>query len=95
MFSKYGKNLTIVDLKNRGADNKPRVTSLVKPNYKQNVWDFKTTEPKTLVPSLYAETKSIANLDNLECSVCGSTRKVEMHHIRMMKDLKPKTNRVD
>jgi hypothetical protein len=95
VYSKFGKDLTIFDLKNRDKNNKPKVTSLVKPNYKQNVWDFQITEPKTLVSSLYAESKSMANLDNLACTVCGSTYKVEMHHIRMMKDLKPKANRVD
>ena len=37
---------------------------------------------------LYANDLSLARLDNLSCTVCKSDYKVEMHHIRMMKDLK-------
>lgn len=41
------------------------------------------------VVSLYAM-KSLSGLYNLPCAICGSEYKVEMHHIRMMKDLNPK-----
>ena len=44
---------------------------------------------------MYAETLSKASLLNLKCAVCDSDYRVEMHHIRMMKDLNPKLNKID
>jgi len=38
---------------------------------------------------------SKASLEGLSCSKCNSNYRVEMHHIRMMKDLNPKANVVD
>jgi group II intron reverse transcriptase/maturase len=38
---------------------------------------------------------SKTSLEGLTCSVCNSDYWVEMHHIRMMKDLNPKANAVD
>lgn len=38
---------------------------------------------------------SKANLDNLSCSVCESEYRVEMHHVRHMKDLNPKARYID
>jgi hypothetical protein len=38
---------------------------------------------------------SKASLENLACSVCNSDHRVEMHHIRMLKDLNPKANYID
>lgn len=38
---------------------------------------------------------SKASLQNLKCAVCESEYRVEMHHIRMMKDLNPKLNKID
>lgn len=42
-----------------------------------------------------AEGISKANLDNLVCGACGSDYRVEMHHVRMMKDLDPKKSKID
>jgi len=39
--------------------------------------------------------KSIARLENLMCKSCGSDYKVEMHHIRALKDLNPKLKSID
>jgi len=38
---------------------------------------------------------SIASLEGLACEICNSEYRVEMHHVRMMKDLNPKANQVD
>jgi nicotine oxidoreductase len=38
---------------------------------------------------------SKASLEDLKCAMCDSDYRVEMHHIRMMKDLNPKANAVD
>lgn len=38
---------------------------------------------------------SKASLENLKCSVCDSDYRVEMHYVRMMKDLNPKISIVD
>jgi len=47
-----------------------------------------------IINSLYG-TKSITTLDNLICINCKSDYKVEMHHIRAMKDLNPKISYFD
>jgi hypothetical protein len=36
-----------------------------------------------------------ASLENLACSLCGSEYRIEMHHIRKMKDLNPKARYID
>lgn len=38
---------------------------------------------------------SKASLEGLNCAVCDSKYRVEMHHVRMMKDLNPKARYVD
>lgn len=38
---------------------------------------------------------SKTSLEGLSCAVCESNYRVEMHHVRMMKDLNPKANKVD
>jgi hypothetical protein len=60
----------------------------VKADYKMNPWNFHINI-KESISSLYAETISSASLRNLKCAVCQSDYRVEMHHIRMMKDLNP------
>lgn len=42
-----------------------------------------------------AEGISKASLENLSCAVCESDYRVEMHHVRMMKDLNPNANQID
>lgn len=50
-----------------------------------------------IIQALYvnAPEKSVASLDNLSCSNCGSEYRVEMHHIRELKDLEPKKDAID
>lgn len=38
---------------------------------------------------------SKASLEGLLCSLCGSDYRVEMHHVKMMKNLNPKARYVD
>jgi sulfur transfer complex TusBCD TusB component (DsrH family) len=38
---------------------------------------------------------SKASLEGLTCAICDSNYRVEMHHVRMMKDLNPKASAVD
>lgn len=96
VYKKFGKDLTIYDSTKRDKSNRPRlVAKLLRPNYRMNVWDFKGGKTNTIVSSLYSNNASLANLDSLFCTICKSKHRVEMHHVRMMKDLKPNINRLD
>ena len=55
---------------------------------------FSQTEVKTYVP-LYNTGGNLVSLKNAVCGACGSNYRVEMHHVRMLKDLNPKLSRVD
>ena len=68
--------------------------SFIKPIYTTNYLDFKINA-SPIINSLFSSHKSIASLENLSCSICGSNYRVEMHHIINMKYLKPKTSKVD
>jgi group II intron reverse transcriptase/maturase len=96
VYKKYGSNLSIYSLTKRDANKVPTlVARLVKPNYSMNVWDFKISKVDDNIPELYSNKVSIASLEGLVCTVCKSEYRVEMHHVRMMKDLSPKTKRLD
>jgi group II intron reverse transcriptase/maturase len=93
VFKRFGKNLL-------GQDN----IAFVNPIYKINPWDFKTPakhrtdirpSDNGILSTLYAEKISKASLENLVCSVCESTYRVEMHHVRYLKDLNPKVSKID
>ncbi len=90
VYEKFGKDL-------KGNDN----IAFAKAVYKINPWDFKTGGKKNdtiangNLNTLYAESISIASLEGLVCSICESDYRVEMHHVRMLKDLNPKMNKVD
>lgn len=61
------------------------------PKVKVDPNNFKIKQEKIdIVQSLFAQTKSIANLYDLICAKCGSIHKVEMHHVKMMKNLNTK-----
>jgi len=47
------------------------------------------------IQTLYVKEKSLATLNNLSCSKCDSIYRVEMHHVRALKDLNPKINGID
>nr|YP_009517244.1 hypothetical protein DXG02_000007 [Myochromella boudieri]AYE93129.1 hypothetical protein DXG02_000007 [Myochromella boudieri] len=95
VIKKYGPDLALYDQENRDVNNKPTlVTKLYKPSYRINIWDFKGAV-NTNIKALYASEFSLANLDKLICSICNSGYKVEMHHIREMKDIKHKHGTLD
>lgn len=48
-----------------------------------------------ILSTLYADKISKASLENLVCAVCESTYRVEMHHVRYLKDLNPKVSKID
>jgi len=82
VFIKYGSDL-------KGEDR----IGFVQAVYGLDGWDFKIKN-REIIPTLYAETLSKASLQNLKCAVCESEYRVEMDHIRMMKDLNPKLNKI-
>jgi hypothetical protein len=70
----------------------PKGTAILKPSYKTSLKFLVKGSPT--IGALFQE-KSTATLDNIECSICGSTHRVEMHHIRAMKNLNPKLSYMD
>lgn len=83
VFAKFGSKLK--------GENKIGFLDAI---YGMDVWDLKVNNKKT-IPTLYAETMSKATLLNLRCAVCYSDYRVGMHHIKMMKNLNPKLNKID
>lgn len=96
VIKKYGPEISVYDQNQRDEHNRPKLKSkLYKPSYRINLWDFKRGDVNTNIKALYASGLSPAKLDNLVCSVCGSDYKIEMHHIRAMKDIKDKKGSLD
>jgi group II intron reverse transcriptase/maturase len=83
VLAKYGKDL-------KGNDR----IAFLKPSYNLKVWDFKVNA-KDRIKTLFASHLSAATLNSLSCSNCGSTTQVEMHHVRLLKDLNPKLSLID
>lgn len=75
-----------------GSLKGPKGKTLFKPSYRITLKFLTSTSP--VVGAMYQE-KSTTTLDNLKCSVCDSDYRVEMHHIRAMKDLNPKLSYMD
>jgi hypothetical protein len=84
VYINFGKNLK--------GDGK---IGFIKPRYNLSPWDLKFKKNIDIIQTFYIQSLSSASLNNLECSLCGSTHRVEMHHIRHLKDLNPKINRLD
>ena len=80
VFKKFGSNF-------KGSDK----ISFVSPQYLVTPWDFKINKN---IKALYYK-RSRASREYLSCSVCDSKYRVEMHHIRALKDLNPKLNTLD
>lgn len=70
----------------------PKGFLFYKPSYKTTGKFLTKVNP--IVAALYQETTN-STFDNLVCSVCGSNHRVEFHHIRAMKELKPKISYMD
>ena len=94
LASKY--NLSVVGVLGKFGKNMKDPKSgreLFEPSYK---WRGEFSSKSTpLITSLYAKYISRASIESLSCISCGSTDRVEMHHVRMMKDLSPKISEID
>lgn len=84
VYKKFGKSLSAPSSKK---------LPFINPSYKMTL-KFKTKVDPT-VKSTNIVSISHASLQGLVCQVCGSDYRVEMHHIRKMKDLNPKVSTVD
>jgi AAA15 family ATPase/GTPase len=95
VYKRFGKHI-IVSQRHQLSEGKAimKTVHFALPKYKNNVWDFKI-DPTPVIEALYANPKSIAKLMDLECALCGSKHKVEMHHIRQMSELKPRSGKID
>ena len=82
VFQKFGPHLS------------SGIFSLYDPKYITPNPKFKISV-KPVIPNLFAKFKSIAILYNLQCFICGSSYKVEMDQVRMMKDFNSKISAVD
>jgi group II intron reverse transcriptase/maturase len=83
IYAKYGKNM-------KGKD-KHGFTNIV---LGINTAAFNVKTDEILLKS-FAGGISKASLEGLTCSICDSNYRVEMHHVRMMKDLNPKAREID
>lgn len=70
----------------------PKGKSLYKPNYKISLKFLTSASP--VIGAMF-QAKSTATLDNLQCKICGSDYRVELHHVRAMNDLNPKISYMD
>lgn len=85
VFAKYGKSLTV---------NAEKKRWLYKPSYKVTPWAFRTGHVNYRV-NLYTRSISPASLLGLVCQMCGSEYRVEMHHVRHLKDIEAGKNLPD
>jgi hypothetical protein len=83
VFNKFGNYL-----------KSPSGVGFFKPTYGVNNMRF-SVKASPIIINLFAAHKSIASLRNLICSLCGSSYRVEMHHVKHLKDLNPKLGDVD
>nr|ATI20532.1 group II intron reverse transcriptase/maturase [Juglanconis juglandina] len=90
VISKFGPQLNAPTM-DKGKNGQKEM-SFLKPSYKITLKFLTSSSP--IIKSLYGS-KSLATLDGLVCSVCGSEYRVEMHHVRHLKDLNPKLSLVD
>lgn len=87
VYKKFGKNLGA-----RTPKEKEKALPFIQPSYKLTL-KFKTKDNPVINTNMI--TISQASLQGLVCQACGSDYRVEMHHVRKMKDLNPKANYID
>jgi nicotine oxidoreductase len=84
VFKKYGQPINF-----EGSFlYKPSYSKIIDLKKQFNLKNWQKVNP--IISGLVANYKSMARLDNLSCNKCGSTYKVEMHHIKHMKNVKNK-----
>lgn len=88
VYKRFGKNLTAPAIK---QNEKP--LSFIKPSYKLTLKFMTKINPD--LKAVKIASISQASLEELTCQLCGSGYRVEMHHVRKMKDLNPKISFVD
>jgi group II intron reverse transcriptase/maturase len=91
VYDKFGPYLTTVHTDSKNP-SKSKTYSFMIPSYKLTLRFLINCSP--IIKALYGSI-SISSLDNLECSICDSEYRVEMHHVRYMKDLNPKLSSLD
>jgi hypothetical protein len=91
VYNKYGPELSITHVDPKNPKN-VKTYSFIKPSYKITLKFL--TDDTPVIKALYGSI-SLASLDNLKCRICDSEYRVEMHHVRFMKDLNPKLNTID
>lgn len=84
VFKKFGKQL-------KDPEKKRELTKI---KYNIKLQFLTKLNPNGVVPALYSY-KSPATLFHESCAICGSKERIEMHHIRAMKDLKPNKSWID
>lgn len=80
VFEKFGKSMKCPE----------STIEFKKPSYKITLKFLTKLNPNGVIQGIYSY-KSLSTLDNRKCSVCDSEHRVEMHHIRALKDLKGKS----
>ena len=88
-FDKFGRSLSVTHIND---SNKKKVHSFLNPSYKITLKFLINSSP--IIKALYGSV-SLSTLDDLVCSICKSDYRVEMHHVRFMKDLNPKLGDID
>lgn len=83
VYEKFGSNL-------KGEDRHGFIKAIY--GNKPSAFNVNTNDVQLRIN---AQGISKASLENLSCSVCGSEYRVEMHHVRQMKDLNPKARFID
>lgn len=91
VYAKFGPQLSITH-KDSKDPKKDKVYSFLVPSYKITLKFLTNCSP--VITGLYGSV-SLSTLDNLNCGICDSNYRVEMHHIRQMKDLNPKLDTLD
>ena len=93
VFEKFGPKLRTTHTTKTKKDKEISKTyEFYKPSYTITLKFLRNVSP--VIKALYGSV-SLASLDDLACAKCGSEIQVEMHHIRMMKDLNPKISYID
>jgi hypothetical protein len=81
VIKKFGKDLSYIDPKTK------KVTSFYKPSFTGNYMGFQTKKYE-IVRLSSINSPSLSTLNEMSCKLCGSQYRVEMHHIRQIKESK-------
>lgn len=88
VYNKFGMNLTYKDPETKEC------TSFYRPSFKTEPMMF-NIKADPVVKNMFVPNLSVASMIELSCSHCGSDHRVEIHHIRKLKNLNPKLSKID